>query len=142
MVVQEPARSRDDEIRGSVAPPKADDRRTPCPDVYHDPPKIEFRNAVLKAMATDHLDAIVYPTWSNPPRKVGDVTSPAGDNSQVLSPQTGFPAIVVPMGVTHGALPAGLTFLGPTFSEKTLLRTARQYELAHAWAKKKPVVCG
>jgi hypothetical protein len=44
-------------------------------------------------MQRDHLDAIVYPTWSNPPRKVGDTTSPADDNFQVLSPQTGFPAI-------------------------------------------------
>jgi amidase len=118
----------EEEIRGAIAPPKADDRRTPCADVYHDPPKIAFRNALLAAMAKDHLDAIVYPTWSNPPRKVGDITSPAGDNSQVLSPQTGFPAITVPMGFTHGMLPAGLTFLGPAFSESTLIRYAYDFE--------------
>jgi Asp-tRNA(Asn)/Glu-tRNA(Gln) amidotransferase A subunit family amidase len=79
-------------------------------------------------MATQHIDAIVYPTWSNAPRKVGDVSSPAGDNSQVLSPQTGFPAITVPMGFTHGTLPAGLTFLGPAFSEATLIRYAYDFE--------------
>jgi amidase len=129
----------EDEIRGAVAPPKADDRRTPCPDVYHDPPKIQFRNAVLKAMAADHLDAIVYPTWSNPPRKVGDVTSPAGDNSQVLSPQTGFPAISVPMGFTHGMLPAGLTFLGPAFSESTLIRYAYDFEQTTRQRKDPPL---
>jgi Asp-tRNA(Asn)/Glu-tRNA(Gln) amidotransferase A subunit family amidase len=129
----------EDEIRGAVAPPKADDRRTPCPDVYHDPPKIEFRNAVLKAMATNHLDAIVYPTWSNPPRKVGDVTNPAGDNSQVLSPQTGFPAITVPMGFTHGLLPAGLTFLGPAFSESTLIRYAYDFEQTTRQRKDPPL---
>jgi Asp-tRNA(Asn)/Glu-tRNA(Gln) amidotransferase A subunit family amidase len=83
-----------------------------CPDVYHDTPKILFREALTQAMTAKHLDAIVYPTWSNVPRKVGDVSSPAGDNSQVLSPQTGFPAITVPMGFTHRNLPAGLTFLG------------------------------
>ena len=117
-----------DEIRGSIAPPKPDDRRTPCPDVYHDPAKIAFRNALLAAMAEQHVDAIVYPTWSNAPRKVGDVSSPAGDNSQVLSPQTGFPAITVPMGFTHGTLPAGLTFVGPAFSEATLIRYAYDFE--------------
>jgi Asp-tRNA(Asn)/Glu-tRNA(Gln) amidotransferase A subunit family amidase len=129
----------EEEIRGAIAPPKADDRRTPCPDVYHDAPKIAFRNALLVAMATDHLDAIVYPTWSNPPRKVGDTTSPAGDNSQVLSPQTGFPAITVPMGFTHGMLPAGLTFLGPAFSESTLIRYAYDFEQTTGQRKDPPL---
>ena len=118
----------EEEIRGAIAPPKSDDRRAPCPDVYHDAPKIAFRNALTAAMAAQHIDAIVYPTWSNAPRKVGDVSSPAGDNSQVLSPQTGFPAITVPMGFTHGTLPAGLTFLGPAFSEATLIRYAYDFE--------------
>ncbi len=117
-----------DEINASIAPPTKDERRAPCPDVYHDPAKIRFRNALLEAMAAAHLDAIVYPTWSDPPRKVGDMTSPAGDNSQVLSPQTGFPAITVPMGFTHGDLPAGMTILGPAFSESTLIGFAYDFE--------------
>jgi amidase len=117
-----------DRLHNAIAPPKPEDRRSPCLDVYHDPAKIAFRDALLAAMAKDHLDAIVYPTWSNAPRKVGDMKSPAGDNSQILSPQTGFPAITVPMGFTHGTLPAGLTFLGPTFSESTLIRYAYDFE--------------
>ena len=129
----------EEEIKGAVAPAKPDDRRTPCPDVYHDAPKIAFRNALLAAMAKEHLDAIVYPTWSNPPRKVGDATSPAGDNSQVLSPQTGFPAITVPMGFTHGMLPAGLTFLGPAFSESTLVRYAYDFEQTTGQRKDPPL---
>jgi amidase len=127
----------EEEIKGAVkttpakpasSDPNSDDRT--CADVYHDPPKIAFRNALLAAMQRDHLDAVIYPTWSNPPRKVGDMKSPAGDNSQVLSPQTGFPAMTVPMGFTHGSLPAGLTFLGPLFSEPTLIRLAYAYEQA------------
>jgi Asp-tRNA(Asn)/Glu-tRNA(Gln) amidotransferase A subunit family amidase len=127
----------EEEIKGAVkttpanptsSDPDSDDR--PCADVYHDAPKIAFRNALLAAMQRDRLDAVIYPTWSNPPRKVGDMKSPAGDNSQVLSPQTGFPAITLPMGFTHGALPAGLTFLGPLFSEPTLIRLAFAYEQA------------
>jgi amidase len=117
-----------EEINGSIAAPQKDDRRAPCPDVYHDPAKIAFRDALLAAMAKEHLDAVVYPTWSNAPRLVGDVTSPAGDNSQVLSPQTGFPAITVPMGFTHGGLPAGLTILAPAFREDLLIRYAYDFE--------------
>jgi amidase len=102
----------------------------PCEDLYHHPRKIAFRDAVLAAMDKDSLDAVVYPTWSNPPRKVGDLKSPAGDNSQILSPQTGFPAITVPMGFTYDSLPAGLTFLGRLFSEPALLKYAYAYEQA------------
>jgi amidase len=35
---------------------------------------------------SDHL-----PHWSNPPRLVGGLKSPAGDNSQRLAPPTGMP---------------------------------------------------
>lgn len=118
----------EEEIKGAIALAQKDDRRSPCPDVYHDPAKIAFRNALLAAMDAQHLDAIVYPTWSNPPRKVGDTTSPAGDNSQMLSPQTGFPAITVPMGFTHSNLPAGLTILAPAFREDLLIRYAYDFE--------------
>ncbi|MGH9829185.1 MAG: amidase family protein, partial [Blastocatellia bacterium] len=102
----------------------------PCLDLYHDPRSIAFRDAILAAMQKAGVDAIIYPTWSNPPRKVGDMKSPAGDNSQYLSPQTGFPAITVPMGFTHGTLPAGLTFVGKLFSEPMLIKYAYSYEQA------------
>lgn len=118
----------EEEIRGAVAPPTKDDRRSPCLDVYHDPAKIRFRDALLAAMDRQHLDAIVYPTWSNSPRKVGDTKSPAGDNSQVLSPQTGFPAITVPAGFAHGDLPVGMTFLARSFREDTLIGLAYSFE--------------
>ena len=63
------------------------------------------------------LDAFVYPTWSNPPRLIGDLNTPHGDNSQFFSPTTGFPSIQVPMGHTRGGLlPAGVTFFGRAWS--------------------------
>src|SRR4029078_4966894 len=45
-----------------------------------------FGAAITKVMDEQKLDALVYPTWSNPPRLSGELTSPAADNSQVFSP--------------------------------------------------------
>jgi amidase len=39
-------------------------------------------------------------------------------------------AITVPMGYTHGELPAGLTFLGDAFDEGALIKFAYAYEQA------------
>jgi amidase len=107
----------------TAPPPEA-----PCRDLYHDPRSIAIREALRMAMEAEKLDAVIYPTWSNPPRKVGDLQSPGGDNSQMLSPQTGFPAITVPMGYTNGSLPAGLTFLGKQFGEPELIKFVYAYE--------------
>ena len=91
----------------------------------------KLRAAVLTLMNSAELDALVYPTWSNPPRLIGDLNTPGGDNSQLFSPSTGFPAITVPMGYTRGGtLPAGLQLFGRPWSETTLLRLAYAYEQA------------
>ena len=90
-----------------------------------------FRAAVLKTMEAQSLQAFVYPTWSNPPRLIGDLNTPHGDNSQVFAPTTGWPAIQVPMGYTRdGRLPAGITFFGRAWDEPTLITLAYGYELA------------
>jgi amidase len=88
-----------------------------------------LRDAVLRAMDKLRLDALVYPTWSNPPRLIGDLTTPHGDNNQLFSPSTGFPAITVPMGYTRGGvLPAGIQWFGRPWSEATLIKLAYGYE--------------
>jgi len=89
-----------------------------------------FRAAVARTMDSNRLDAFVYPTWSNPPRLIGDLNTPHGDNSQVFAPTTGWPAISVPMGYTRGTLPAGMTFFGRAWTEPTLIRLAYAYEQA------------
>jgi len=101
-----------------------------CGDIYTEPRNIRFREAVLAAIGESALDAFVYPTWSNPPRKIGDMESPAGDNSQKIPPHTGMPGINVPMGYTYGNLPAGLQIVGRLFDEPTLVRLAYAYEQA------------
>jgi amidase len=90
----------------------------------------QVRQAVLKTMETLKLDAFVYPTWSNPPRLIGDLNTPHGDNSQFFSPTTGFPALQVPMGYTRGSLPAGITFFGRAWNEATLFKLGYAYEQA------------
>ncbi len=93
--------------------------------------RARFRIAVNAMMDSLHLDALVYPTWSNPPRLIGDMNTPAGDNSQLFSPTTGFPAINVPMGFTrNNTLPAGMTFFGRAWSEGKLITLAYGYEQA------------
>lgn len=90
-----------------------------------------FGAAITKLMDDQKLDALVYPTWSHPPRKIGDLQSPHGDNSQVYSPSSGFPAITVPMGYTReNQLPAGVTFLGRAWDEVRLIRLGYSYEQA------------
>ena len=91
----------------------------------------KLRAAVLKLMTEQQLDALIYPTWSNPPRLIGDLNTPGGDNNQFFSPSTGFPAITVPMAYTRGdTLPAGLQFFGRPWSEAALIRLAYAYEQA------------
>ena len=92
-----------------------------------------LRAGVRRVMREHRLDAIVYPTWSNPPRLIGDLNTPHGDNSQDLAPHTGFPAITVPMGwvgVRDVELPLGLQILGDAWSEPVLIAIAYGYEQA------------
>jgi Asp-tRNA(Asn)/Glu-tRNA(Gln) amidotransferase A subunit family amidase len=86
--------------------------------------------AVLESMDTARLDALVYPSWNNSPRLIGDLNSPHGNNSNRIAPPTGFPAMTVPMGFVHGNLPAGLQILGRPWSEPTLIKIGYAYEQA------------
>jgi amidase len=101
-----------------------------CGDLYTEPRNIMLRDAVVGSMDEAGIDAIVYPTWSNHPRLIGDMESPAGDNSQKIPPHTGLPGFTVPMGFTHGGLPAGLQMVGRLFSEPTLFSVSYAYEQA------------
>jgi len=89
-----------------------------------------LRLAVMRELNNHGLEAMIFPTWSNAPRLIGDLNTPHGDNSQDLSPHTGFPAITVPMGYVRGVLPVGLQFFGPAWSEPRLIGLAYSYEQA------------
>ncbi len=89
-----------------------------------------LQDGVRRVLTTERLDALVHPTWSNPPRLIGDLNTPHGDNSQFLAPHTGFPAITVPMGFVRDSLPVGLQFIGDAWSEPKLIAIAYSYEQA------------
>ena len=101
-----------------------------CADIYTEPKNIKLRQTILEEMDKNKIDAIIYPTWSNPPRKIGDLESPAGDNSQKIPPHTGLPGFTIPMGYTHKDLPVGLQIVGRLFSEPILIEIAYGYEQA------------
>ncbi len=103
----------------------------PCQRFPDHPARVAFRADVVAAMDGSRVDAILYPTWTGPPAPLDRGREDyRGDNSQIVAPSTGLPAITVPMGETHGGLPAGLQMLGRPFSEGRLIALAYAYEQA------------
>jgi len=102
----------------------------PCVDVQGDARRKAVLEAVLTAIDEQRIDAIIYPSWSHPPRRIGDSESPHGNNSPVIAPHTGQPAITVPMGFTDSGLPLGLQLLARPFDEHKLFQYAYAYEQA------------
>lgn len=101
-----------------------------CQDAFTDARRIAYREAIETVMDEQGLDAIIYPTWNNPPARIGDFSGYKGDNSQIIAPHTGQPAMTVPMGYGSGNLPAGIQFLGRMFDEPTLIKLTYGYEQA------------
>jgi Asp-tRNA(Asn)/Glu-tRNA(Gln) amidotransferase A subunit family amidase len=107
------------------------DREPPCPDFADNGPRQAYLDDVVAAMDAAEIDALLYPSWTNPPAHIDRGREEyKGDNSQLVAPDTGQPAITVPMGYTHGNLPAGLQILGRPYSEGLLFGLAYAYEQA------------
>ena len=108
---------------------RPDDWEEPCPTWPNDPNRNQLLANTVAAMDDANLDALVYPTWSNPPAPIDDaVAQYRGDNSQLLVPDAGLPAVTVPMGYWQARLPVGLQFAGRPYSEGTLIELAYAYE--------------
>ena len=103
----------------------------PCAEFFEHEDRQAYLDDTLSAMEVADVDAIIYPTWTNPPAHIDrGYEDYKGDNSQLVSPDTGLPAITVPMGYTYGHLPAGLQMLGRPYSEGLLFGMAYSYEQA------------
>ena len=101
----------------------------PCEDFFDFAPRQAFLADTVASMDAARVDAIVYPTWTNPPAPIDrGVEDYKGDNSQLVAPDTGMPAVTVPMGFTRGNLPAGLQILARPFDEGLLFAMAYAYE--------------
>ncbi len=98
------------------------------------------RTVVEGILASQKLDAIVYPTSSTRPSLIA---APPGGRSDEPSAMnianlTGFPDLIVPAGFTGDNLPVGLSFFGLAFSEPRLLALGYAFEQA-THARRRPV---
>jgi Asp-tRNA(Asn)/Glu-tRNA(Gln) amidotransferase A subunit family amidase len=86
-----------------------------------------LRQAILKVMADNRLQALAYPTLR---RKAALIGQTQGGDNCALSANSGLPAITVPGGFTPDGLPVGLELLGRAWSEPQLIGLAYSYEQA------------
>jgi amidase len=85
----------------------------------------ELSTLILRIMADNKLDALIYATYDHAPAVVPKSTP--GTN-RVLASALAFPAMSVPAGFFSDGLPIGLEFLGRPFDEGSLFRAAYDYE--------------
>jgi amidase len=83
------------------------------------------REAILKAMADNRVDALAYPTITRKANLIGQAQS--GSNCKLAS-TSGLPAISIPGGFTPDGLPVGVELLGRAWSEPQLIKLAYAYE--------------
>jgi Asp-tRNA(Asn)/Glu-tRNA(Gln) amidotransferase A subunit family amidase len=96
----------------------------------------KLRQAMLKVMADNHLDAVAYPVayHEQPVIPNDELTNPDANNgvltgtNRYLAPMIGFPALAVPAGFTSTNLPVGIDLLGRPFTEETLFQVGYAYE--------------
>lgn len=107
------------------------DENPPCMEFPNHAGRNAFKADVEGSMDKFDVDVIIYPSWTNPPAPLMSADEDyKGDNSQIIAPATGLPAVTVPMGFSHGNLPAGLQILGRAYSENILFAVAYGYEQA------------
>ena len=101
----------------------------PCLIWPNNPLRNQLLSNTVQAMDAENLDALVYPTWSNPPAHIDKANEEyLGDNSQLLVPAAGLPAVTIPMGFWQARLPAGLQIVGRPYAEGVLIEIAYGYE--------------
>ena len=108
-----------------------DEWEAPCPTWPNNPERNQLLQNAMAAMDAAQIDAIIFPTWSNPPAPIDrGAEEYAGDNNQLLAPDAGLPAVTIPMGFWQDRLPVGLQFVGRPYAEGTLIELAYAYEQA------------
>jgi amidase len=94
----------------------------------------ELMLSVLKVMADNKLDAIVYKSIEHQPTLIKDGVNPPWVNTKGAPHLNTFlvfvPVVAVPAGFTTDNLPAGITFMGRPYDEGTVIKLAYAYEQA------------
>ena len=92
------------------------------------------RSVVEGVLASEKLDAIVYPTQPRRPQLIAaPVAEPPGGggrNPVNLANLSGFPDLIVPAGFTANGQPVTMSFLGTAFSEGRLIELGYSFEQA------------
>jgi len=105
--------------------------------------RAELQQRVMKIMADERLDAIVFPHQQ---RLVVPIGEKQVERNGVLGSVTGFPSIVVPGGFSSPTptaalgVPVGIEFLGRPWSEKLLIEIAYGYEQATKHRRPPPAI--
>jgi amidase len=95
--------------------------------------RFELQQRVMKIMADDRLDAIVFPHQKRLVVPIGEIQV---ERNGALGSVTGFPSIVVPGGFSSSTptatlgVPVGIEFLGRPWSEGVLIEIVYGYEKA------------
>ena len=87
--------------------------------------RVALRAAILGALDSLRLDALVYPTTRQLPAPLGEVPSLI---SCSLGAHSGFPALAMPAGFTAEGVPIGLELLGRPFSDARLVSLGYAFE--------------
>jgi aspartyl-tRNA(Asn)/glutamyl-tRNA(Gln) amidotransferase subunit A len=92
--------------------------------------------------AFERVDVIVAPTTPSAAFRTGEKEDPLSmylnDVFTIPVNLAGLPGVSVPAGFTKSGLPVGLQVIGKAFDEAAVLRTAKAYEGATEWHKRKP----
>jgi len=89
-----------------------------------------YRDTIGAAMDAAHVDALVFPVWSYPPKINGDRGQTPQGSMTFVGSATQWPVVVVPMGFVDGELPVGFQIFGRPWSEPQLIRFGYAYEQA------------
>lgn len=107
---------------------------TPYLSALHEGRKV-VRENLTWFLEKEKLDAFILPTNGRPPQPIKG-GGPSGPPNTAGSPAflanvSGWPDLIVPAGLTSNpALPVGLSFIGPAFSEARLLALGYAFEQA------------
>jgi amidase len=134
-----PFRSREDMLRSpdfeKVSPISRARLRRPLNAERHHQylmARDELTTLMLKVMADNRLDAIVFKGVEHQPTPIKDGVNPPYRNQWGVPDLNTFlvyvPAIVVPAGFTSDNLPASITFLGRPYDDGLVIRLAYAYE--------------